>query len=673
MPDEKRRYKGHVAIYNRERGFGFIQSEAFQEPLWFHYTFIDGEDANELYEALNTRADLQTIKVSFETSQQDLRGPQARAIHRLSDFPELEELLKFSNPKDRELIDKFSELATIPALLHVEQSSSLTRYVVSKIVRSAKSWEDLTKLARQWAEALSIFEIPAKFQHENYRLLIDLIQSVTNALRFEVRQDPELLPLVPAVVQPLAKPLSPLRCFRECDEVSLVVLQSAAMVTHMLKTSPSFVGSTKLHIKLLILLDSDDASTDFVQKAGGTDIIIIRPETIIRLILSSDEDYPVLLGRRLRATLPLHRLQPYEVGREYSESVFAGRALERRRILDNPESNHAVYGGRKIGKTWFLKDIVHWCEKEPYSSMYQPFYVSLQSAESVEDAVSMIQDKITDQLDISSSLARDTVFGMSNILRKAHKLTGKTVLLALDEIDDVLKSAHYYVLFARLRQLQQTYPGAFKYIFAGFKELIHAFSDVASNNPFANWIGKNHFPLGCLTEADLQSLIVTPLRCVGLDFKSAEIVQAIFALTSGHPYYTQSLCHSLVSARLGQNSSNLSAQHIERLATEEFLDEVFDIFVANLSPLQMLIGKVFAEREGVFSDDDIIQALHDRFGLEITKRDLREEMKILQACSVFARQEGGYHPVLQRINHEFFSRQDDISLALLHLEGRRGI
>jgi len=76
------------------------------------------------------------------------------------------------------------------------------------------------------------------------------------------------------------------------------------------------------------------------------------------------------------------------------------------------------------------------------------------------------------------------------------------------------------------------------------------------------------------------------------------------------------------------------------LASEEFFDEVFDIFVANLSPLQILIGKVFTEKEEVFSDDEIIEALRGRFGLDLTKRDLREEMKILQACSVLCDKKG---------------------------------
>jgi hypothetical protein len=365
-------------------------------------------------------------------------------------------------------------------------------------------------------------------------------------------------------------------------------------------------------------------------------------------------------------------LQPYQVGSEYDPIIFSGRAGEREKILEDSGGNFAIYGGRKIGKTWFLKDICSWCRKrEPYTSQYLPFYVSLQSAQSPSDAAALIIEAMEENTAQVLTEASNPLTGLINTIRKVNKESGKTVLLALDELDDILRKDVSGELFGRLRGLQQTYPGVCKFIFAGFKELIYAFSDVATNNPFAHWIGKNHFPLGCLGEDDLQSLIVTPLRWVGYEFESKSTVKAIFELTSGHPYYTQSFCHTIVNTRFEKEPLQLNDQKIAKLASEEFFTEIFDIFLANLSALQLLIGKVFSERELPFSEQDIVDGLKTKFGFEFTQGQIRNEMKILQACSVFTKSSSGYLPVMQTINQEFFRLQSDDDLAYNYLDKKQ--
>ncbi|MGA9351116.1 MAG: hypothetical protein WBW48_20245 [Anaerolineae bacterium] len=670
----QKRYLGSIAMYNPNRGFGFIQSDSFSEPLWFHFTFIDGGTKSVLYADLNEREDLHNIRVSFEVDREDLRGGlRARRICPLGPHPDIEDFFRSLVSTEKGARERFLDLASIPALAYIDRDATLTQLAVSRIVRSAKTWDSLTSVARQWSQAVALFQKPLAWTDRDREDLASFTAELARLLKFQLLQDLDYVPALPAIVQPLVGGHIPLRCFREADEVCLVILPNATTLSRIIQRDPSSIATSKSCVKVVILLEEGGSLTDHLEEASRFDIALIRQRTLIETIMSSEEEHPIVIGRNLRAVIPLDRLQPYEVGSAYDEVVFAGRAQERRRILENLDSNHALYGGRKIGKTWFLKDICRWCEEEPYSSMYVPVYVSLQSAENIDDAAVFIQDAISYRLDIPRSEDADVISSLGYDLFVAHKITGKAVLLALDEVDDLLKVDNQYRLFARLRQLQHTYPHAFKFVFAGFKELIDTFSDLATNNPFANWIGNNHFPLGCLTEDDLHSLIVHPLRWVGLDFEPDEIVKKVFELTSGHPYYAQSLCQGIVRTRLKQNAKVLTAQNIEKLASEEFFDEIFDIFIANLSPLQMLIGKVFADREEAFSEADIVEALRSRFGIEITPKRLRKEMKVLQACSVFARYAGGYRPVMQRINQEFFLRQDDVELALRSLEESNGI
>ena len=667
----KKRYTGRIAMYKPDRGFGFIESHSFPEPLWFHFSRLDGGTNSALYADLNERDDLHLIQVSFQVDSEDPRGLRAIRIRPLSPYSDIEDFLRSPTSTEKGAIEKFLSLVSMPALAHIDRDATLTQLTVSRVVRSAEIWHALSSMARQWIRTITIFKKAPIWSNDDRKHLASFSVQLAGWLKLQPQQSLECIPSLHAVVQPLARVNSPLRCFREVEEVSLVVLSDASILPQIIQRDRSLVVTDKSCMKMIILLEEGSSLLDDLE--ASFDLIVIRQRTLVETIMSSEEERPVVIGRNLRAALPPHRLHPYEVGSAYNETIFAGRAQERQRILEDLDSNYAVYGGRKIGKTWFLKDICQWCRKEPYSSVYVPFYVSLQSAESIDDAVVLIQDAVRYHLSTPLSEDPDIVSSLGHTLLEAHKTTERIVLLALDELDDVLKVENHYRLFARLRQLQHTYARAFKFVFAGFKELMHSFSDVASNNPFANWIGKNHFPLGCLAEDDLQSLIVDPLRWVGLDFQPDEVVKKIFELTSGHPYYAQSLCHSIVKTRLKRNAKTLTPQHIEKLASEEFFHEVFDIFIANLSPLQMLIGKVFADHEGSFSATDIIGALRSQFGIEITRRELREEMKVLQACSVFTRSAEGYCPVMQRINQEFFRRQDDIELALQYLEGSNEI
>jgi len=62
-----------------------------------------------------------------------------------------------------------------------------------------------------------------------------------------------------------------------------------------------------------------------------------------------------------------------------------------------------------------------------------------------------------------------------------------------------------------------------------------------------------------------------------------------------------------------------------------------------------------------------LNALKKQFQIDLSHKQLRDEMKILQACSVFIRAGNGYESVLQRINRAYFEPQDDVDLALRYM------
>ena len=54
-------YTGNIAMYNHDRGFGFIQSESVNEAIFFHFSRIEGGKNSPLYIDLNER---ENVKIS---------------------------------------------------------------------------------------------------------------------------------------------------------------------------------------------------------------------------------------------------------------------------------------------------------------------------------------------------------------------------------------------------------------------------------------------------------------------------------------------------------------------------------------------------------------------------------------------------------------------------------
>ena len=372
MPPEVR-LEGYIASYNKERGFGFIKADGLEQPLFFHYSFLEGEEEGAIYQKLYSGEDLKTLRVSFTTNS-DERGLRAKQIRLVSEFSEIEEFIKSPNATGSEAIDQFFSIATLPAISFIESDEGLTRLTVQRIIRSPEKWGELTSLAKEWVEAIqnlkfaSLTVSPGQFP----TMLVKLLKMVPDG-------QPEIDSTIPCVIQFVERIDCPLRIFREAQNHSIIVLPNVDALQRALKKNQgSLIVSSRDILRLVVLLDESGVVNATIKTYQEHRIILIRQSTIMKVILGSDDDYPVIMGRNLRKALPIEKLQPYQVGSEYDSSIFSGRLRERERILEDASGNYAIYGGRKIGKTWFLKDICNACRgKTQYSSIYIPYYVSL--------------------------------------------------------------------------------------------------------------------------------------------------------------------------------------------------------------------------------------------------------------------------------------------------------
>ncbi len=662
---------GVITRYSKDRGFGFIQSPSYKEDIYFHFTFIEGGEDNYLYTILNQQSETNTpVTFLVKLNQGRLQAMNIRLLEAgIEDSPTypINTFLHSMDSLQTNAQDEFWKLITLSNLQYIENDPDLRKLAIMRITKSTKYWEKLIDFSERLVSVTR--ELSNRTRNDQTQNIFeDFINSVASILNLQILSSIEMISSFSALQVKLVMPLSPIRWFRQAEEVSLLVFLNSRLLRQSLLKDPSFATSTNKSNKLIIILDETEERLSDPLTYSNLQVAIVKQIEIIRAISNPLSDASVILGRILRSFLPIHLMQPFEVGAEYNRSLFSGRKIYRDQVLDNINSNWAVYGGRKIGKSWFLKDICFHCRNSRYSQIYDALYISVQGCECIEDAIDRISEKIQASYHFPHSESKDPFKRLLYYLSKAHKTNEKILLLAIDEIDDVLNMNGCREFLGNLRGYWQNNPNTIKFVFAGFKELMSKFYEEANNFPLANWFGKNHFALSCLDQSELRELIIEPLKWVGLEFDENNIAKKIFELTSGHPYYTQSLGQSIVDNRLKMNLNIFTENLVDKLATTDFFSEVFDIFEGNLTNIQKLIGKVCSLEEKVFSEIEIQNLLREEFGIDINNKQLREELRVLVACSVFIRSDLGYSPLMVRLNKDYFATKDDTALAISFLE-----
>jgi hypothetical protein len=668
---------GRIKTYFPDKGYGFISSPSYNKDIYFHYTFIEKGEESKLYEILNSEIIMIMAPVSFIV-RINMGNLQATNIRLLGDeikespTAQIAEFLRSPRSMQENAFSEFLSIASISKFIYIERDPELRKLVILRITRSTPVLEKLVDLAKQWVDIGKVMS-NKRNDEEAHNIIENFLSVLTTVLHFQTLSEAELIDIYSAVQVKLVKPTSPIRWLRQADEVNLIIFANARSLRQCIQKDPTFVQYSNRCVKIIILLDEDDINITPSDPLNFSDsqVAIISQKQIIQIISSPNTDDFIALGRVFRSFLPSHLMQPFEVGSEYSRTVFSGRDNYRNQILDSIDSNYAIYGGRKIGKSWFLKDLCyHHCLRSQYNNIYVPIYISVQGTESIQDTADMISEKILEKFHIPVSESVSSGKRLLYYLRKTHELTGKKILLAVDEVDDILNMEGSSEFFGSLRAFQQNNPKAIKFVFAGFKELMKKLIEQVTNFPLANLFGRNHFSLSCLDKFDSEKLIVEPLKWAGLEFDESEVVETIYGFTSGHPYYTQAICQTIVDDRLKQNSLKLSATVIKKLASLEIFSEVSDIFEDNLSSLQKLIGKVCSAEQKIYTENEIKEALERRFGIQLSDKQIREELRVLIACSVFVRSESGYEPLMPQINRQYFGDKDDTILALAYLEGQ---
>ena len=304
--------------------------------------------------------------------------------------------------------------------------------------------------------------------------------------------------------------------------------------------------------------------------------IMVLDVTDVAAVIGSRRPTGELLDR-LCAQLSPALLAPYEISKPVTGSRFFGREADLRRILHGGDSNYAVMGIRRSGKSSLLRELHLRMQEQLQDS-------------SNEEAAQRIFYKDCIQLDSTLAFMQGIVqhfhpqelarlenrlypLYFADFTRRMAKRFGGPLVLLLDEFDTLLRAEFYNSgLLDQLRAASN--EGLCRFIFAGFRELLQETS--RQDSPFYNFT--KPLRLREFSREDAAAMIINPLENMRVRLvRRDEIVDRIYDQTSGQPNLIQFYCAYLVDLLERSGARSIAPADLEGVHG----DENFRAFLAN--------------------------------------------------------------------------------------------
>jgi hypothetical protein len=292
------------------------------------------------------------------------------------------------------------------------------------------------------------------------------------------------------------------------------------------------------------------AFTRFCHKRS-TSIILIDRLVFFFLISLVDNPSESSALKTLKLTLPFTSNHPYVEGTQLPDPEMVFGRKSHIDSLVHPKGAAMLYGGRQLGKTTILREVLKTFHKPDINQYglnggdliyphHQHKYLSLE-----------LWKKVGRELSSASLLEPKDNYTKDDIRSLLMENPSLKILFTFDEVDDFLNSDHQnnFLTCHELRQLVQETNYRFKVILAGHVNA-QRFSNVP-NFPLAQ-LG-NPKGVGMMEHVDAINLIRVPLSSIGylIDDKAIYI---ILSRTSRHPGLIQLFCYHLLKHLSSQAS-----------------------------------------------------------------------------------------------------------------------
>ncbi len=361
------------------------------------------------------------------------------------------------------------------------------------------------------------------------------------------------------------------------------------------------------------------------------------------VLIGAEDQKNVLQSRRpsgelldiISAQVPISYLSPYETRAPVTGSRFFGREHEISRILANPDTNHAILGIRRIGKTSLLRETERiLIEREAAA---QVVYLECSDLLSTDDYIREVVRKLNPR-ELPRLELQKYVFFFPNFLERMSKQLKSKIIFLLDEVDNlVIMQRGDWELFRMLRASSN--KGACQYIIAGFREAMR--EQYMLDSPFYNFT--QEIRLSEFTRQQARSLIVTPMENLRVRFRNEEeVISRIYEETAGHPNLIQYYCLILLRHLDQTGGREISPKSlIDVYSDEGFTSHLLTSFMQNTENREKaLIYALMKSTKDAgskgFGQGDIDDILR-KGGILLPQKDIDEACNVLTLAGVIHR------------------------------------
>lgn len=301
----------------------------------------------------------------------------------------------------------------------------------------------------------------------------------------------------------------------------------------------------------------------------STQLAIFTPEESKNIFI--DNNPKNLFGELLRSKMDIEILSPYQVTYSVPEAMFFGRDEHLRLIAAHPETNYAIYGSRRSGKTSLMGQI-----KRLYENEYKPIAFINGETISCEE---LFFATLCNALNIKS------VRSYADFEDAAKAIKPDTLLL-IDEIDRALETCDPVQILGILRHLSGQYR--VRCIFAGTTVLYKQYHDIKS--PMFNFA--DPLLLGPFTEREAMDLAREPMLNLGVMYENGDsTIKQLVNLCGCFPNLIQLMCHELIREVKRRKTDRIITSKMLKSVFEgnAFGDRVYQQFHHNFNSYQKLI------------------------------------------------------------------------------------
>jgi len=398
---------------------------------------------------------------------------------------------------------------------------------------------------------------------------------------------------------------------------------------------------------VLVLVEGDSHPLSRYRSGATYNLVLIGAEEQIRILKSRRPSGELL--DLISAKIPISNLSPYETRAPVTGSRFFGREHETSRILANPDTNYAILGIRRIGKTSLLREIER-ILKEGENPAHV-VYLECSDLLSMDDYIREVVRKLNPR-ELTRLHLQKYVFFFPDFLERMSRAYKTKIIFLLDEVDNlVIMQRGDWQLFRMLRASAN--KGACQYIIAGFREAMR--EQYLLDSPFYNF--SQEIRLSEFTRQQAHDLIVTPMENLRVRFRNREeVVSRIYEETSGQPNLIQYYCLILLRHLDQTGQREISPESLTGVYNDEgFQSHLLTSFMQNTENREKaLVYAVLKDLEDArqgFSQADMDERLRKR-GITLMQDEIDDACNVLTLAGVIKRKGRDYHfasPIFTRV------------------------